>query len=478
MKHKVLIYIGIITGITLICYWFSFTQLLKSETYFFFWRTNDIAHIEWYQFFLSPGGFAPGDTWLFRPFTYLIDALRQLWFGTNYVYWHIMGFALHLLASLALFRLLWKFKPSILAVLITLCFSVSSVSLGAVLYEDINGYQLFTAFMFTGIYYAYEYVQNGKRLNLLWVGLASFLSCFFYEVGIVFTVAILVYLFFTKRDKYLWVYSMIIPIYVVLYVWSGLSNSMAAIEGHTILNFTNLINGLNNMFTITIRWVCEIILPSAFYSIPLPQVKYQPVTTGDGFNPFILALNLVCLGMVVYGIISAKNKKNILLYILLSLSVVYIFIISIMRSSILGEGYITSTNFDTYVLLAWVMVIVYILIRNVPQKWVKYICVALLIFATINGIRVFKANYELSNLEIPAKQYLNQVDQFVVQHKSEQDFTFHIKTDETLKDQLTMSFMYKEKLTDFTVPQIVYYKYWSDNPKYNLDYVDGKLFIK
>jgi hypothetical protein len=232
------------------------------------------------------------------------------------------------------------------------------------------------------------------------------------------------------------------------------------------------------MFTITIRWVCEIILPSAFYSVPLPQVKYQPVTTVDGFNPFILAINLICLGVIVYGIISAKNKNNILLYVLGGLSVVYLFIVSIMRSSILGEGYITSTNFDTYVLLAWVMVMVYILIRNVPQKWIKYVCIVLLIIATINGVRVFKANYELSNLEIPTKQYLNQVDQFVLQHKNEPNFSLYITTDEILKEQLTISFIYKEKLTDFTVPQIVYYKYWSDNPKYNLEYVDGKLLVK
>lgn len=478
MKSKKTIYVGIIFIATLFVYWFSFEQILKSETYFFFWRTNVVNHIEWYQFFLSPGGFSPGDTLLFRPLTYLLDALRQMWFGTNYVYWHVFGLFLHLLASLALFRLLWKFKSGILALLITLYFSVCSVSLGAVLYEDINGYQLFVALMLTGFYYAYQFNQTNKKLDLILSIVSLILSSLFYELGILMFVAMGVYFFLNRKVKQSFVYFGVIPIYFTVYILSNLSNPLASHESNILLNLHNIWIGLNNAFVISVRWICEIILPSTFSLKPLPQIRFQPVASNSEINIVFMIFNLIGLALIVYGILSVKDKKYTLIYILSGLVVVYILAISVIRTPLLGEGYITSTNFDTYMLLAWVIPLVYLLIRNAQGKVLKLICVGLLIFIAIFGFKTFKANYELNQLEIPTKKYLSQVENFVDQHKYESDFSFKVEVDEQLNDNLFLPFRWDNKDVTFTVPQIIYYKYWSDDPKYNLEYINGTLIEK
>jgi len=167
LNKKVLIYASTIIVVAVVVYWFSFYQMLKSETYFFFWRTQVIDNIQWYQFLLSPSGYSSGDTWLFRPLTYLLDSLRHLWFGTNYTLWHILSVTGHILAGLALFRLLWKIKPSVLALVASLLFITTPVLAGAVLYEDINGYQLFVALMLSGIYYGLKL----KRTIYYWISL-------------------------------------------------------------------------------------------------------------------------------------------------------------------------------------------------------------------------------------------------------------------------------------------------------------------
>jgi hypothetical protein len=388
-----------------------------------------------------------------------------------------MSVFIHILSGLALFRLLWRIKPNLLALFGSLLFVTTPVLAGAVLYENINGYQLFTTLMLTGIYYAYNFVKDRKTKDLVWCGVSVFVSGFFYEMGVVVAFMLLVYMVWETRDKRLWFYSSTIIVYTVMFVISVFNNPLANLEGSRLLDPQNLLNGLNNSYVIAIRWFCEICLPMAFYFIPLPQVMYQPLATGDRFTIWIVAVNLVFLAILVYAIMSDKTRKQKLVYILSALSVIYILIISLVRSGILGEGYITSTNFDTYMLMAWIVPIVYMLLCNTSKLGYKLALVGMACFIIIGGYRVFTANHQLSELEKPQKSYLAQIDRFVSEHQTEKGFSFRCNANE-LDDYLTMKFLYKDELKEFSVPQIIYYNYWSDNPMYNLEWVDGELIEK
>jgi len=203
-RVRVAIYLTIIVGVTLAVYYPTFVHLLRAEIYTYFMDTagdNSAASlIANYYNYDKVRVFAPGDTLLFRPLLYTVLGIQKGLFGINYIYWHITAVVAHILVALCLFRLLWRIKPSIIALLATLLFSTSFIALTTVLYSILTSYLLCMALILTGFYYAYCGVKSGKKSHLAFASVSMLAACFFNELAIPLSVLLIGYFWLERKQ--------------------------------------------------------------------------------------------------------------------------------------------------------------------------------------------------------------------------------------------------------------------------------------
>jgi hypothetical protein len=92
----------------------------------------------------------------------------------------------------------------------------------------------------------------------------------------------------------------------------------------------------------------------------------------------------------------------------------------------------------------------------------------------LSGMQVYNLNNQIKEGEAVSREYFACVDKFVNEHKSEADFTFRSASplEKGLTFQLfTVNWATNECIyKDYTITQALYADYWSDNPKYVLEY--------
>jgi hypothetical protein len=467
---------------TFIVYLPSLAHLLRSETYIYFMNTQGdnsfwslITH---YFNYTQTQVYDPGDPLLFRPLGYAVLGFEKWAFGFNYIGWRIFGLALHLLVCLCLFRLLWKIKPNVLTLIVSLFFSTMFIGINAVLYENVSLYMVFTVLVLTAIYYLYSGLKDNKPYYFYFVGLVMLIVCFIYELGIVFLCLFIGYLWLKHYKKYAFILSFIIPIYVVCYLIRLIlgQHDMLHSEVSSVFNLQYLVSFGVNLFIWVKTWFCQIILPSSFSLVAVPNLGNQPVGFAMSNGYVLIGLNIIALAVLVYVVIPSKKFLKLegldKQFLILSFVMACIFLLSnlIFRGGNRGISYILNTNISAYMFLAWLSIAIFILFKNVNTKQVKLASVAFLVVICISSWMVFSVSRELNQVTQQSRDYLKSVDDFVAQHKGEPDFSFYVERDEYLKFNTDIGmFRYGESIELYPIPKIYYPKYWNkDNPKYKL----------
>lgn len=499
INTRAIIYLLLIIGVTLVIYFPSFSHLLRGETYTYLLDTQGDTTIgplitKWYDYNYSRM-YAAGDVWLFRPLLFVTIGLEKALFGLNYTYWRVAAFCMHLLAICCLFRLLWRIRPGAIAFSLTLLFSTAFLVTNTILYEQIAPRLLFMALTLSALYYVYSGISESSRKKL-WIGCGcALVACFFYEIGLVFVVLLAGYFWLERRRlgsswKY-WsvLYLLAIPIYLSVYLPPRLLDTRPelGLEFSRKTSIEALFLGLHSTYIIAGTWVTRTLFPMLYTLRPIELLRSFSLQIVPVFPILTSILSWAIVGVVVLvlGWLAGTRKlfmsqliRNPFFILLTCMVVSYVASVSFFRVASHSLGNVLGTNLHANVFLAFGIVWACIILsyRGFNGKLVQYgVVVVLVVLASISAGKVLELNQNLKTLEQPARAYLYQVEEFVREHQSEDDFSFYSKAEPTTQETLGINMNLRHLGTlrrtacYFTVPQVMYLEYWNKtNPKYFL----------
>ncbi len=499
--------LAFILAIVTIVYYPTLSHLLRGESYLYFVETMDDTSLSamitnWWNY-ESVRTIAPGDTMMFRPLLFISLAFEKVYFGLDYFGWRLVAMLIHLTTVACLFRLLWKFKPGILATLMTILFGTSYLALSTMLYEQIATYSLFTGLLLTGFYYVYQGTEYGGKKNLIIASLCMLVASFFHESGVVFTGLFFLYFWWERKRlgsmwKYWgWSFAGIVFVWIATYFPVKLLDPPRFLgdESSRLFKWSVIPAGIYGLWALAERWLQQAVVPAMFVVRPLRELAFHSYTIYRNISlsvPFIL--NCIAVGMmgITYFYTEAKEAvdriRNSFIALLFSSIVIFMIANSMLRTFTHGASYLVDHNFNMYIWLALVAVFVYIFIswKKLNRRFTWVVAGALVILIGLTAPISLSMNLDTSKLHEPTKEYFLTIDDFIEEHKDEQDLSFNILT--TSKMQENLEFFYwkvpegmsnrptKVTLKDYdnfysSVPEVIYDEYWdNESPKYLLEY--------
>ncbi len=500
--------LGFILAIVTIVYYPTLSHLLRGESYLYFVETMDDTSLSamlknWWNY-ESARTIAPGDTMMFRPLLFISLAFEKVYFGLDYFWWRLVAMLIHLTTVACLFRLLWKFKPGILATLMAILFGTSYLALSTMLYEQIATYSLFTGLLLTGFYYTYQGTEHGGKKNLIIASLSMLVASFFHESGVVFTVLFIMYFWWErKRLGSMWKYwggafGALVFIWIATYIPVKFINPprFLADESERLFRWRAISATLRGFWALADRWLQQAVIPAMFVVRPLRELAFHSYTIYRDISLSLpLIANFLAIGMMGVTYLYTQGKDAIhrvrgsFIAFLATCIVVFMLANSALRTFTHGESYLIDHNFNMYIWLALSAVFVYILIstRRLNRIFTLIVAGVLIVLIGLNAPVSLSINLDTIKTQEPIEQYFYAVDDFIEEHQNESDFSFNILA--TLKMQEQLEFFYWKVpegmsnqptkaniLEDYdtyfsSVTEVVYAEYWdNENPKYTLEY--------
>lgn len=490
--------------ITAIVYYPSLYHILKGETYCYFLDTqgdNTAWSLikNWWNY-ESVRQIAPGDRLLFRPLLFVTLGLEKAYFGGYYFYWRIASLVMHLFVVTCLFRLLWKFKPGILATLMTIFFGTTYLCLNTLLYEQIASYALFTGFLLISFFYVYQGTEGGRTRDLVIAAISMAIACFLHETGIIFTTLFIGYFWWRRKHinwkPWAWSFFAILILWSAVYFPSKFIHPVRFLDSelNNLLSWKTFVVGIKGSLVLLTRWGQQAFMPA--YSIINPMTVWwsYPVDIQFGIS-WGVAFIVNCIGIMVMVAtylwtktkeVGMKCRNSFIVLILMGLSM-FLIANSLFRTNSHGGNYLVDHNFNLYIWAALLVLLIYILVslQKLTKKYTYMVMLGILIFIGLNAPTVFRMNYEIMKMQTETRDYFGVIDDFIDEHP-EDDMTFKILTTTLMQENLELTywkvpedidnnFPTLETLPDYTqiessIPAIIYEKYWSENPEYTLIY--------
>jgi hypothetical protein len=250
------------------------------------------------------------DTWLFRPLGSVILAIGKVTIGFDALGWHILSLVLFMIAVWCMFRLLWKVKPGIIAMLMALFFGTFYAAVNAVLYTQLVSYLIFIALTLAGLFYLYRGVEQGRNRDIYIAMSLMFVSCFLYEVGVVLIALSGVYIWMKHRMTRHSVIAVASAFGAFLAVYCvakfAYFTPTQANEFLAITSPSSVLRGIGYIFYIPSYWIPMIMMPSAFSIFPVASLESQTAGIGSDFPIVWMLVNLAAL--VAIGIFAFPKK--------------------------------------------------------------------------------------------------------------------------------------------------------------------------
>jgi hypothetical protein len=486
--------LGIVLAGMLVTYWYSLFHLLRSEILVYFLHAgsnNSVISLIQNTMVSSTGA---SDNWLFRPLGFVFLALGKVHLGFNPLAWHILSLVLFMVAVWCLYRLLWKIRPGILAMLMALFFGTMYASVNAVLYTQLISYLVFIALTLVGIFYLYRGVEESRNKDIIVATTLIFISCFLYEMGVVLLILAGVYIWLRRKKSDVSLkYSMIsIASAFIAYMLAYGSFKLFSVTSYQVAELSrnlspqSLLKGLSYIPFLFTYWIPIIVIPSAFSIFPVASLETQSSGIGTDLPVVWIALNIIAVGVIGYFAfpkgVKITNKAFPLLLGLMAF--IFVCLVALYRGTDVHTGihYIIDTNITLNMFLAWTIPLAFFFIRPDAKK-VKYVALALLFLVCLSASKTFTLNYQVWKLEQPYREYVAAVDNFVEKEKAEDGFSFAFANDghkDYIEDNLSFNWPEPKPSGEIELMranyfQVKYYQYWNpDNPEWVVEY-DGQF---
>ncbi len=122
-------------------------------------------------------------TELFRPVQFGLLATETAVFGYRFVLWQLVGFAIHVLIVWRLFKLLLLVRPTVVAPLLALFFSVMLFPMEQVIWHHLHGYLLFSLILVLLLEQVWRHESEGQSSTKRFAAIAALVlvGCFTHE---------------------------------------------------------------------------------------------------------------------------------------------------------------------------------------------------------------------------------------------------------------------------------------------------------
>ncbi|KPK42674.1 MAG: hypothetical protein AMJ78_01660 [Omnitrophica WOR_2 bacterium SM23_29] len=469
--------------INIIIYNGSFSHIFRHDDWNYWYHTRgEPFGLRYFLKFYSDESFSldPILSIAFRPMALIFLGIQKFIFGSNYIYFHIFTFLLHVAILYMLLKILLEISDSYLAYLFVLVFSALSTGFDLVIWTNNNFYLLQILLMLVSVYLAILYKRrhpnnNGLLATMVFLQLPIVLLN---EVGLFFAAFLSIFiLLYRKRgrilkvDYYKSLYFLIpVLVFLILYVIHRLYGFSYAVKGigyRTFFNaevlFYSLVSALFAVGNFTTLIFFPSMLTTWFYDTVwfyLDLSKLDVVGLLLGSASVLLLLNTLSLRKI-------KENRIIILF-LLPLILVYLYIASIGRVVTSPVKYVGSVCRFAYIFNVFFCIIVYCLIdQKKISKMLKGAGVILMLILTLFHSNIIMRDIgHISSLLAPLKSYFDQVYDFVDSKKTEKDFSFNVVSP---PPKITFASWWGEGYKHCIEGH--FYKYLNfENPKYILKY--------
>ncbi len=520
MNKKLAIYLTIIIAVTLLVYYPSFSHLLRGETYTYFMDSmgnqSAVSLVGNYFNYEMVRVFDAGDSLAFRPLLFSALGVQTALYGTNYIWWHVTAFLMHLTATLCLFRILWKIRPSIIVLFATILFSTSFIVLAPILYEQIAAYALFTALILSALYYIYCGVKSGKTRHLVFAAVCMLSASFFLEIGILLTVLFIGYFWIERNHpNFKWrrwalSFSVVVIIYSASYATETLQNPTSTTwrDFEKLVTTENIKPAFSNGQRLAMYWITETLYPAQFTADIDTNFRANPVNIVPDIAQFygvdgerlyyfeserdipviLMVFNYIAI-VVIAGMLFLKprpGKPRVSTPFLLLLTVAP-FVLALAnafyRGITIGLVYLLSdANYIVYIWFALATVGLYsfISLKKLSRWHIGLLSLSLVYLVLISAPLSYRLNQEVKEDAAPVRAYFQALDSFIAERRpeDERDFSFSSSINGVDQEARMEIILWKglpnqpdyTRFT-FTMPEILYWRYWDkDSPKYTLIY--------
>ncbi len=424
-----------------------------------------------------------GDEVLFKPLCYFFMSFEKWLFGYHFIYWQLVGFLLHILLLLQLYRILNLIGTSSISVFFTLQFSLLTISSDMVAWHHVSSYILFLIFLLEAFYQFIRYLQGGlsNEKNIIRMTASLTIACFLNDFGFMAVFAFLIMLLFLeklvfnkksgenanglkKKHAILgpgWLLMLPIVWYLVLDILDYMVHVKAPglKIGLGSMSLNKIVHALFYFFWL---FVNGLLFPSFVYLYPtdrtilsdfsITDVLSKLIWTGDPLHVINLVFLIVLLIVLAYPLFVLKQGNAIPQQVKPELSpgttkkipsaasgasfilaFLYLLYIVLGRMVVRNQYYILESSYHYYVFSLFVTIGVYGIFINctenfqkVDLNWRTSFSILLCLSIFLNGSQSYSMNNWRGTRERPIGAFVRDLEGFVKEHKKEPDFSFRI----------------------------------------------------
>lgn len=430
-----------------------------------------------------------GDYTQFRPICYwLIGA--EFWFlQYNFLLWQAVGIILHGVVVVVLYRLLLKISRKdheIVAAFFAAFFASLLVSSELVIWQSCHSWILLVLFVLMAIHSSLDYIvveRNGH--NLFKVVVYLLLACFTSEAGMFLALPIACYVFLAspveKRLRALWAFAPAFIYGLVSYIDSSKASVQAGTEFVDILQRIWSPATLYNFFISVAWWLYAGFFPGELklelYGRLIEIEPIRNVICRINWTSFPFWIGMACAMTFLVMFLKGFRKTAPFQHWFLSGAVfmcmaAYVFVLTVVRLNVRGLESLNSGLYYSY--LFWVVFLVWIYsLINIDKilkiSSVRYLCAVLATSLIIwNAVLLFKQNNWMTTTFVDNKKTVKMVNDFVLLHKGEPDFSFYVPLD--YPGNYAMPFVRTKNPWTCSFVESMFPKYFNGvNPKYSFD---------
>jgi len=415
--------------------------------------------------FYSYSRVAVNDGFLFRPLFFVFLVSEQTLFGyTHYFLYQITGVILHLIVVWHLLKLCLQIRPSLIAVLLTLFFSMLCISSEMVSWYHVNAYLVGMLCMIKVLHHSYvfdqEHYKNFRRLfwMIAYLTIASFISEIFMAASAFFVLYYVITLSVEKRRNHnainpLWCLIFLIPIF--LYFGLDYADKLVRLgPGYAkgwnsvviVLEGFQLGNTLKMFLLASGLWIYAGLFPYLQDILPSDRLHWStPASWNDFFQSFHInlltvagLLLLVLIGIGLLSVIISRKKTERLTKISWAILVLCLaFLVPLMlvvgRLNNMSVEYLKGSTYFTYIF--WCLLSIaacafscFIHFSFLPKPFRMVLngllIICFLTITTANASRVYVNNALLKKRFEPRIEFTKKIDQFISAHAMEPGFSF------------------------------------------------------
>lgn len=488
-----------LVAVTVFVYYRAMNRVFVADQLCYLWELNGSESL-WdglrhYDYPITRR-FDKGDESLYRPLFFVWLAVNNWLFTNDYFWWNVTNLGLHVAVTMLLFALLRTLQPSPAAAAFALLFAVANSQADLVAWHHLGGYIAGFAFFLLALIAAQRVIDGQRASKVPWLTLFTLsmtVACLFYEVLVVMSAFVAVYLSyreFRRSEGRRWrvILASLVPgvIFTSLYVVHALqAPRLFYVDQDHLRHGKSLVALLfDEAFQQIGSRLHQILCPWNYAYVVYPYARgvFRQVRMSDNLGIMAWAAGAAYV-LLFFGLWKTFTGSHLrqrlpLLLTLAAMALAYSFLIGVGR-----QGMHADNPYYLYFFSLILTIVAYVIPdwSRERVRWTPVLC-GLAVLVVINAHFTYNTSVEVEKANRVAHRYFTSIRQFVAEHRHEPGFSFAVR-DLTNRTDANASFLAgypdtAEYCIHPTVSAILFMRYYSRHfPLYDLNWNGESLFV-